>query len=183
MIFDRPLTPKETTYISICLAVLSCLILGGFYARAGDISPVLVCQLRVPKSASLNPKTTRINLFTSSGAGAHFLWGYGQKVQKEDGQFPIFDPDDFMLDSDSRRAVDIDDFATPEQVFLLHLRRKPKKQDWSPWRRPDFLVAQHRGDFGWAFMYNLKFPGVIITNIPKDSFELRYRVEMQNLDP
>jgi hypothetical protein len=116
-------------------------------------------------------------LFTSSGADAHFLWGYHQKVQKEDGRFFVFDPDDFLLDTDSRRAVVIDDFSAPQQVFRLRLPRRPKRQDWSAWQRPDLLV---RGDVGWAFMYDQKIRGVV-TNISADCFELRYKVEMQNL--
>ena len=164
-------------YFSISLAVVCCLICVGCQTEAGDIGPVLICQLRVPKSVSPNPKTTRIDLATSTGEDGHFLWGYNQKVQKEDGRFLIFEPDDFVLDTepDSRRAVIIDDFSTPNQVFRIPLSRKPKVQDWSQWQRPDFLAT---GDVGWAFIYKRKIQGVI-TNIPPDSFELRYKVEMQ----
>ena len=151
-------------YFSICLAAACCLICAGCRSGAGDVSPVLICQLRVAKSVSPNPKTTRINLFTSSGADAHFLWGYHQKVQKEDGRFFVFDPDDFLLDTDSRRAVVLDDFSAPQQVFRLRLPRRPKRQDWSAWQRPDLLV---RGDVGWAFMYDQKIRGVV-TNISAD---------------
>jgi hypothetical protein len=116
-------------------------------------------------------------LATASGEDGHFLWGYNQKVQKEDRSFLIFEPDDFLLDTDTRRAVIIDDHAKPAQVFRLSLPRKPRPQDWSQWQRPDFLAT---GDVGWAFIYNQKIRGVI-TNIPSDSFELRYKVEIRNL--
>jgi hypothetical protein len=159
------------------IVAVFCLVCAGCQTVAGDVLPVLICQLRVAKSVSPNPKTTRIDLVTSSGEDGHFLWGYNQKVQKEDGQFFIFEPDDFLLFTDNRRAVIIDDSSTPQQVFLLHLRRHPKKQDWSGWQRPNFFV---KGDFGWAFMYKQKIQGVI-TNIPPNCFEMRYKVEMQNL--
>jgi hypothetical protein len=139
---------------------------------------MLICQLRVPKSASPNPRTTRIDLATSSGEDGHYLWAHNQKQQKEDGRFFIFEPDDFLLDTDSRRALIIDEYPTaPAQVFVLSLPRNPKARDWSQWQRPNFLAT---GDVGWGFMYKQKIHG-IITNIPADSFELRYKVEMQNL--
>ena len=80
------------------------------------------------------------------------------------------------IDEEAREVkVIIDDFSTPQQVFRIPLSRKPKVQDWSQWQRPDFLAT---GDVGWAFIYKRKIQGVI-TNIPPDSFELRYKVEMQ----
>lgn len=159
------------------VAIVCWLFFTGYRTNAGDVQPALVCQLRVEKSVSPNPKTTRIDLATSSGEDGSFLWGYNQKIQKEDGQFLIFDPDSFLLKEDSRRALIIDDSSTPRQVFRLNLPRRPKAQDWSQWQRPDFLC---KGDVGWAFMYNQKIQG-IITNIPPDCFELRYKVEMENL--
>jgi hypothetical protein len=149
------------------------MICAGCGIEAGDASQVLICQLRVPKSVSPNPKATRVDVVTSSGAEGTFLWDQNQKVQKEDGQFLIFEPRYFSLDTDSRRALIVDDRSTPQQIFRLHLPRSPKVQDWSEWRHPDFLV---RGDAGWAFIYNQKMQG-IITNVPPDSFELRYKIE------
>jgi len=170
----------DQTYFPICLAIVCCLICVGCNTEGGNLSPVFICQLRVVKSVSQNPKTTRVDLATSTGEDGHFLWGYNQKVQKEDGKFLIFEPDEFVLDTepDNRRALIIDDFSTPQQVFRLTLPREPKMQEWSLWQHPDFLA---RGDVGWAFIYNQKIQGVI-TNIPADSFELRYRVEMRDLD-
>jgi hypothetical protein len=120
-------------------------------------------------------------LATCTGEDGHFLWGYNQKEQKEDGSALIFEPDEFVLDAepDSRRALSIDDFANPAQVFLLSLPRNPKARDWSQWQRPDFLAT---GDFGWAFIYNRKIQ-VVTTNPPPDCFELRYKVEIRNFGP
>jgi hypothetical protein len=142
---------------------------------------MLVCQLRVPKSVSPNPKTTRVNLATCTGEDGHYLWGYNQKEQKEEGSGLIFEPDEFLLDAEpeSRRALIIDDYSTPAQVFRLSLPRNPKARDWSQWQRPDFLA---KGDVGWAFIYNQKIQGVM-TNVPSDCFELRYKIEMRNLGP
>ena len=138
---------------------------------------MLVCQLRVAKSVSPDPKTTRIELATSTGEDGHYLWGYNQKQQKEDGRFFIFEPDEFVLDTepDNRRALIIDDFKTPQQVFRIPMSRKPKVQDWSQWQRPDFLAT---GDVGWAFIYKRKIQ-IVTTNAPADSFEMRYKVEIQ----
>ncbi len=140
---------------------------------------MLVCQLRVPKSVSPNPKTTRVSLATCTGEDSYYLWGYNQKEQKEEGSAFIFEPE-FLLhaEPESRRALIIDDYSTPAQVFRLSLPRNPKARDWSQWQRPDFLA---RGDVGWAFIYNQKIQGVI-TNVPSDCFELRYKIEMHNLD-
>ena len=157
--------------LSVC-----CLICFEHSTQAGDVSFVLICQLRVAKSVSPDPKTTRIDVATDSGEDGHFLWGYNQKVQKEDGSYLIFEPDDFLLFTASRRAVIVDDRSKPAQVFRLSLPHKPKVQDWSQWQRPDFLA---RGDVGWGFIYNQKIQSVI-TNIPSDSFELRYKVETRN---
>ncbi len=164
--------------LSIWLAAVCCMACSGCRSEADDIGPVLVCQLRVTKSVSPNPKTTRIDLATSTGEDGHYLWGYNQKQQREDGRFFIFEPDEFVLDTepDNRRALIIDDFKTPQQVFRIPLSRKPKAQDWSQWQRPDFLAT---GDVGWAFIYKRKIQ-IVTTNAPADSFEMRYKVEMQN---
>ena len=168
-------------YFCVWLAVACCLFCAGCRSDGDEICPALICQLRVPKSASPNPKTTRVDVATSTREDGHFLWGYNQKVQKEDGQFLIFEPDHFLVfaEPDSRRALIIDDHLTPAQVFRVYLPSNPKVRDWSQWQRPDFLAT---GDVGWAFIYKQKIQGVI-TNIPPDSFELRYKVEMQDLGP
>jgi len=165
----------------IWLAAACCLFCAGCHSDGDDICPALICQLRVPKSASPNPKTTRVDVATSTREDGHFLWGYNQKVQKEDGRFLIFEPDEFLLfeEPDKRRALLIDDNATLVQVFLLSVPQKPKVGDWSQWQRPNFLAS---GDVGWAFIYKQKIQRVV-TNIPPDSFELRYKIEMMDLGP
>jgi hypothetical protein len=163
----------------IWLAIVGCTMCAGCHTGGDDIYPMLVCQLGVPKSISPNPKTTRVSLATCTGEDSHYLWGYNQKEQKEEGSVLIFEPDEFLLTAEpaSRRALIIDDCSSPEQVFRLSLPRNPKARDWSQWQRPDFLA---KGDVGWAFIYNRKIQGVM-TNVPSDCFELRYRVEMSNL--
>lgn len=173
----RPACGIPRTHLPALLAVAGGLLCAGCQTDSGDICPVLYCQLRVPKSASPDPKTTRINLDTSTGADSHYLWGYNQKLQKEEGDFLIFEPDDFVLDTDTRRAVTINDFSTPEQMFRLSLPRNPKARDWSQWQRPDFLAT---GNVDGEFIFGQKIQE-IITNVPPDCFELRYKIEMENL--
>ena len=160
------------------LTAVCCLTCFECQADRDFISPVLIFQLRVPKSVSPNPKTTRVNLATPTGEDSGFLWGYNQKAQKVVGDDLIFEPDEFLLDTEpeGRRALYIDDFTNPAQVFRLSLPRSPKVRGWSQWQRPDFLA---REDFGWAFIYNRKIQ-LVTTNPPLDCFELRYKVEMRN---
>ena len=148
----------------------------------GDsICPMFICELRVPKTVNLDPKTTRLSLATWKGESGTYLWAYNQKEQKEEGSFLIFQPDSFVLfkEPDGRRAMIVGNFPDEVQVFCLSLDRYPKAQDWSQWRRPDFLA---KGDVGWAFIYKQKID-VVSSNVPPDSFELRYKVEMRNLGP
>src|SRR5262245_40080789 len=115
-------------YFCVWLAVACCLFCAGCKSDGDAISPALICQLRVPKSASPNPKTTRVEVATSTREDGHFLWGYNQKVQKENGQFLIFEPDEFLVfaEPDNRRTLIIDDHSTPAQVFHLSLPPNPK---------------------------------------------------------
>ena len=151
-------------HFCVCLVTVCCTMFVGCHTHGDDISPELVCQLRVPKSVSPNPKTTRVSLATCTGEDGHYLWGYNQKEQKEEGSVLIFEPDEFLLDAEpeSRRALIIADYTTPAQVFRLSLPRNPKARDWSQWQRPDFLA---KGDVGWAFIYNQTIKGVT-TNVP-----------------
>ncbi|HVM63042.1 MAG TPA: hypothetical protein VMV72_19440 [Verrucomicrobiae bacterium] len=145
------------------------------------VSPVLVCELRVPKPVNPDAKTTRVSLASATGETGHFLWGYNQKDQKEESGFLIFQPDEFVLDEepDARRALIVGEGPGPSQVFYLPLPRNPKARDWSQWRRPDCLAA---GDVGWSVIHNQRANGVS-TNVPPDCFELRYKVELRDLGP
>ena len=143
--------------------------------------PMLVCELRAPKALNVDPKTTRVSLASYSGESAHFLWAFRQKEQKEEGQFLLFQPDGFVLDTEpeSSRAVIVEKLSAPSQVFRLSLPKKPKATDWTQWRRPDCIA---KGDVGWAVIYNQKL-NVVSTNVPPDALELRYKVEMRDLGP
>jgi hypothetical protein len=167
-------------HIPYWLAVVCSVACFACHSYGGDLVPILVCELRAPKV--LNPDSkTRVSLASCSSESGHFLWAFNQKEQKEEGGFLLFQPDSFVLhaEPESRRAVIVQKFPAPAQVFRLSLPKNPNAADWSQWRRPDCTAD---GDVGWSVIYNQKLQGVS-TNIPSDCFELRYKIEMKDLGP
>jgi hypothetical protein len=168
-------------YIFFGLLLLVAVLNIGCRKHDEVICPMLTCELRVVKAVSPDPKTTRVSLVTWSGESAHYLWGYNQTHQKEEGGLLLFRPDDFVLTSEpeNRRTLIVGNPPGLAQVFRLSLPGSPKARDWSQWQRPDCLAT---GYVGWSVIYNQKID-VVSTSVPPDSFELRYKVEMRNLGP
>jgi len=149
-------------------------------SQRGDVRPILICELRAPKALNPDPKT-RVSVASSSGEDGHFLWAFNQKEQKEEGGYLIYQPDGFVLhqEPETRRALIIEKFPAPAQVFRLSLPQTPKATEWTKWRRPDCTA---KGDVGWSVIYNQKMDAAS-TNIPHDCFEMRYKIEMTDLGP
>lgn len=153
-----------------------CTVIIGCHSNTNTAPLTLVCEVRIQKSASPDPKTTRFSLVSSSSEEGHYLWGYNQKEQKEEAGFFIFQPDEFLVhaEREGRRALIIRDEShpNPAQVFRLSLPGSPKPTGWSAWQRADFLAT---GDVGWSLIYNQKVSG-FSTHVPPDSFEVRYKI-------
>jgi hypothetical protein len=60
----------------------------------------------------------------------------------------------------------------PDQVFLLPISRKPRAVDWTDWQQPSYVETN--ADSNFRFDYT---PPDRTTNIPPNSFELRYKIE------
>ncbi len=140
---------------------------------------MFVFELRTPKAQTLDPRT-RIELATATDSSAAFL---SACKHREEGVSAIYQRV-FILDDEhdeptSRRALIISMDLPTQAVFSLSIPRKPKSRDFSEWQRPNYLA---KGNVGLAIFYNEKVD-VVSTNIPPCCFELRYKVEMEDLGP
>jgi hypothetical protein len=97
-----------------------------------------------------------------------------------EGGYLIFQPAGFSLHPEpvSRRVL-IVHLPASAQVFRLPLDRSPKARDWTSWKRPDCLA---KGDVGSSVILNLKMD-VVSTGVPKDCFEMRYKIDMRDVSP
>ena len=139
---------------------------------------MFVFELRVPQT-QIADTNTRIDLAVADqGEDGTFLWACQQRTE---GSFQIYQRD-FVLGDDpsSKRALIVSSDSSPHsaQVFILSIPRRPKPHDFTKWQRPDFIGD---GYVDVAVMYHQKVH-IISTNLPPDCFELRYKVELQDLD-
>jgi len=143
-----------------------------------DICPIFIFELRAP--IALNVETnTRLSLASYSGEDGTPLWDCKLTTNET---FRVYYHDGFVLSKEPVKGRTFIIAAWPagtNQVFRLPIPRSPKPQDWSQWQRPDFLAT---GDVGWSIIYDQKINN-LSTNIPPDCFELRYKIENQNLGP
>jgi hypothetical protein len=127
-----------------------------------------VYELRAPKILKLDPLMS-IDLVTeqgSSGTRLKFM------KQREDGDFIIL-RESTLIFSEERRALVLKPENEADQVFRLSIPSKPKPQDWSNWKRPDYI---EKTDASWTFMHDLKKHDRS-NKIPTNCFELRYKIE------
>lgn len=153
-----------------------CIFCVGCQTSGDDIIPVFVFELRTPRAQSPDPQT-RIELAAASGSSATFL---SACKRREEGDSDIYQRQ-FVLDDEptSRRALIVSMDLPTQAVFSLSIPRKPKSRDFSAWQHPNYLA---NGDVGWAVIYNRKVD-IVSTNIPAGFFELRYKVDMEDLGP
>ena len=159
--------------------MFACILCSGCHTNGDDICPMLIFELRTPQAQKPDPKT-RIDLAVEGqGSSGTFLSACTQRVE---GASFVFQRDFVLGDERSRmRALIVSPYLPTqagEQVFLLAIARNPKPRGFTEWQHPNYMAK----DAGWAIMYDKKVD-IISTNIPPDSFELRYKVEMQNLGP
>ena len=128
----------------------------------------LFYELRVPKTAKFEP-LTRFDVVTESGSSGTRL---RLTKRRDEGDLVVFAESCLVFDGDKRRAMVVKTDGQPAQVFRLAIPRRPKPADWTMWRRPDYT---ERTDAWWTFMHDLKKHDRS-TNVPPDSFELRFKI-------
>ena len=92
--------------------------------------------------------------------------------RSEEGDFVVFADSCLIFDGHKRRAMVVTITGQPSQVFRLTIPGTPTPADWTKWQRPDYL---EKSDAMWTFMHDLKKHDRS-TNVPSDSFELRFDV-------
>jgi hypothetical protein len=92
--------------------------------------------------------------------------------QREDGEFKIFQQSYDLLSKDHRRAIIVEPWNQADQIFLLPISHKSKQMDWTNWQRPNYVETNAVSNFRFNYI-----PPDRSTNIPPNSFELRYKVE------
>src|ERR1035441_10376065 len=133
----------------------------------------LQVEVRYSKSAPFDTNTDLefVTDTTSEGGLLH------QAKENDDDDFRIFQNSFNLLARERRRSIIIYTHSLPknqpDQVFLLSMPRKPKAMDWTIWRHPDYVAT----NADWNFIRGYKSANRS-TNIPANSFELRYRVEL-----
>jgi hypothetical protein len=125
-------------------------------------------ELRVPKTAKFEPDTS-FDLVTDSGASGTRLH---LTTRREEGDSVIFADSSLVFAGDKRRAMVMRTDGQPSQVFQLALPGSPKPADWTKWQRPDYT---EKTEAWWTFMHDSKKHDRS-TNVPPDSFELRFKI-------
>jgi hypothetical protein len=150
-------------------AMLGCV---GTSLRAADAKGVLYVEIRCPKAIEIKSNTgvySGLNFRTD-----HTTEGTPLSLtkQREDGDFRVFQQS-YKLKSERARAVIVTPWNQIDQVFVLSLPLKLKQSDWTNWQHADYVETNAVSNFRFAYI-----PPDRSTNIPPNSFEMRYRVEL-----
>ena len=92
--------------------------------------------------------------------------------QRRDGEFKVFQQSYDLLSKDRRRAIIVSPWNQVDQLFLLPISPKPKPTGWTTWQRPNCVEKNADGNFNDGYT-----PPDRSTNIPSNSFEMRYKIE------
>jgi len=136
-------------------------------ALAGDTFN-LFYELRAPKTLKFDPLTNFDVVTEDSASGTRLRL----TKRSEEGDFVVFADSCLIFDGHKRRAMVVNIAGQPSQVFRLTIASTPKPVDWTKWQRPDYT---EKTDAMWTFMHDLKKHDRS-TNVPPDSFELRFRI-------
>ena len=138
-----------------------------------------IYELRVQKSLNVD-RMTNIDLVTDTCAHATRIFG---AMRHEEGDYAIFSGRFFsslIYNSDKRRALIVTPYNHTQsisQVFLIEKTFYLKTTDWSQWKKPDYI---EKSNAFMTFMYKIKDYDRS-TNIPKDCFEMRFKITKSNL--
>jgi hypothetical protein len=125
-------------------------------------------ELRAPKTLKFDPLTSFDVVTEDSASGTRLQL----TKRREDQDFVVFADSCLIFDGQKRRAMVVTIAGQPSQVFCLTTPRSPKPVDWTKWQRPDYT---EQTDATWTFMHDLKKHDRS-TNVPPDSFELRFKI-------
>ncbi len=165
-----PSTPIQSSSFRL-LILLAAFVLSVSSLKALD-SYTFDYELRVAKALKPDPLIA-IDVVTNQGSSGTRL---KFTKQREDGDYLVFSADTLLFGGETRRALVITIDGQPSQVFLLTFASVPKSADWTKWLRPDYT---EKTDAAWTFMNGLKnFDRS--TEVPKDAFELRYKITNSN---
>ena len=142
-------------------------------ANGSDVVYPFTFEVRIPKTAKPDLKSTQVSLVAAHGEDATFLWAC---KQREAGGFLIFQRD-FLVFSEDKPQRGLIVHAAPKQIFRLSIPQTPKPTDWSQWQRPSYSQS---GDAGWTFFVPDSKTTNRSTNIPPVCFEVRYKIESKN---
>jgi len=163
------------------LLLLLCLVcaFGGCatVSEAGGVGYPFTFEVRIPKTASPDMKTTRAILLAHHGRNVAYLWSF--KEREEDG-FLVFQKEFLLVPEDeARRGLIVREFPAASQVFRLSIPQTPKPQDWSQWQRPSYVEV---GDALKTFLKPDSEVPDRSTNLPPVCFEVRYKIERKRIE-
>jgi hypothetical protein len=134
----------------------------------------LIVETRAPKTLQFDP-LTRILFHTDTDRTENAL---GWVKKRTEGEFTVFSDSFGIRDWVDRRILAVQPPNEPFQVFRPPIPKELHAQDWSPWRRPDYLV---KAKDDWRPLEDTsKHPRT--PNLPADCFQLRYRIERHELE-
>ena len=161
----------KTLFFSLIVvsAYLGCV---GTNLRATEANSVLHIEVRCPKAIETKSETGVYSVL-------HFRTDHtiegtplSLTMQREDGDFRVF-LHSYKLNTERARAVIVKPWNQIDQVFLFSLPLKLKESNWTNWQHPDYVEKNAVSNFRFAYI-----PPDRSTNIPPNSFEMRYRVEL-----
>jgi hypothetical protein len=124
-------------------------------------------------------KTNEIKSSTGVYSGLNFATDFritgaplSLTKQRGDGEFIIFQQSYVLLSKDHRRAIIVTPWNQADQTFLLPILHKSKPMDWTNWQPPNYVETNAVSNFRFDYI-----PPDRSTNIPPNSFELRYKIE------
>ena len=162
----------RTSHISLILVSIILVGYVGTSLEAADGTKVLSIEIRCSKGNEIKSNAgvySALNFWTDQGAKGVPL---SLMKQREDGEYRVFQQS-FELKNDPARAIIVAPWNQIDQVFLLSLPHKLKQSDWTNWQHPNYVETNADSNFRFAYI-----PPDRSTNIPPNSFELRYKVEL-----
>ena len=101
-------------------------------------------------------------------------WLSSNDLEIEGGYFVV--RLDALLFEERRRSIVVDEEGKgrPAEVFELPLLERPSPRDWTDWLLPSFTEKTPNAE--WNVLHD-QFHQFRSKEVPRDSFELRYRVD------
>jgi hypothetical protein len=153
------------------LLAIGMLALGSVLSAVAAESQMLHIELRISKAAQLDADI-RLAFGTDNGME---MAGMSNLVQKEDGDFRVFETSYQLKIRNPRRALIVyhhKPSKESDQVFVFSLPSDIKPTDWTDRKHPDFCETNAASNFRFEYV-----PADRSTNTPPNAFAMRYRIE------